>query len=57
VAHVGIERDGQRLVETREIIAFWARYVMDKVFADPRPPSPLGIQNMLTVCAMIGPPR
>src|SRR3954453_479955 len=33
--NVGIERDGARLVETREIIAFWARYVMDKVFNTP----------------------
>ena len=55
--NVGIERDGQRLEETREIIAFWARYVMDKVFN----PNDLGetavagweIQNMLTVSALI----
>ena len=55
--NVGIERDGQRLEETREIIAFWARYVMDKVFN----PSTLGpaavagweVQNMLTVGALI----
>ncbi|HLL88483.1 MAG TPA: L-aspartate oxidase, partial [Tepidisphaeraceae bacterium] len=32
--NVGIERTGDRLGETREIIAFWTRYVMDKVF-DP----------------------
>lgn len=53
--NVGIERDGARLTETREIIAFWSRYVMDKVFD----PTTLGIvtasagwelQNMLTVC-------
>ncbi|MDB5327520.1 MAG: nadB [Phycisphaerales bacterium] len=30
--NVGIERDGERLAETREIIAFWCRYVMDKAF-------------------------
>ena len=56
--NVGIERDGARLDETREIIAFWSRYVMDKVFD----PDPLGeavttagweLQNMLTVCALI----
>src|SRR5207248_2028575 len=29
--NVGIERAGDRLSETREIIAFWSRYVMDKV--------------------------
>src|SRR3954453_3963921 len=28
--NVGIERTGGRLEETREIIAFWCRYVMDK---------------------------
>jgi len=33
--NVGIERDGERLAETREIISFWSRYVMDKVF-DPK---------------------
>ena len=56
--NVGIERSGERLTETREIIGFWSRYVMDKVFS----PATLGaaaatagweIQNMLTVCAMI----
>lgn len=55
--NVGIERDGERLNETREIIGFWSRYVMDKVFA----PEVLGpaavagweIQNMLTVSALI----
>lgn len=30
--NVGIERTGDRLSETREIISFWCRYVMDKVF-------------------------
>lgn len=52
--NVGIERDGERLAETREIIAFWSRYVMDKTFN----PQDLGVavavagwelQNMLTV--------
>jgi L-aspartate oxidase len=56
--NVGIERDGPRLEETREIIAFWARYVMDKLFI----PNNLGpsaavagweVQNMLTVGALI----
>jgi len=55
--NVGIERSGERLDETREIIAFWSRYVMDKVFD----PGALGagvtagweLQNMLTVCALI----
>jgi L-aspartate oxidase len=55
--NVGIERTGDRLAETREIIAFWSRYIMDKVF-DPA----LGVQqaiagwelqNMLTACFLI----
>jgi L-aspartate oxidase len=56
--NVGIERDGPRLEETREIIAFWARYVMDKVFNhnDLGPDAAVAgweVQNMLTVGALI----
>lgn len=56
--NVGIERTGERLAETREIIAFWSRYVMDKTFR----PETHGVdgavagwelQNMLTVCYLI----
>jgi L-aspartate oxidase len=55
--NVGIERSGERLNETREIIAFWSRYVMDKTFN----PATLAagaiagweLQNMLTVCHLI----
>ena len=56
--NVGIERVGERLNETREIIAFWSRYVMDKVFD----PATIGeaaavtgweVQNMLAVCSLI----
>jgi L-aspartate oxidase len=55
--NVGIEREGQRLVETRDIIAFWTRYVMDKTFL----PAHLGaaatagweVQNMLTAAALM----
>jgi L-aspartate oxidase len=56
--NVGIERTGERLNETREIIAFWSRYVMDKTF-DPatqgRAAAVAGweLQNMLTVCSLI----
>ncbi len=55
--NVAIERQGDRLEETREIIAFWSRYVMDKVF-DPAALGPGAnagweLQNMLTVCALI----
>jgi L-aspartate oxidase len=55
--NVGIERTGDRLAETQEIIAFWGRYVMDKTF------SPVGgeaaavagweLQNMLTVSFLL----
>ena len=55
--NVGIEREGERLSETLEIIAFWTRYVMDKIFlpADTGGNATAGweIQNMLTVCALI----
>ena len=56
--NVGVERTGDRLEETREIIAFWSRYVMDKTF-DSRLLEAAGatagweLQNMLTVCALI----
>ena len=52
--NVGIERSGERLDETREIISFWSRYVMDKTF-DPQslgtPGAVAGweLQNLLTV--------
>ena len=44
--NVGITRQAQPLVEAQEIIRFWQRYVMDKVFT-----APFGweCQNMLTV--------
>jgi len=56
--NVGIERTGDRLNETREIIAFWSRYVMDKVF-DPVHLSEATavqgweVQNMLAVCSLL----
>ncbi len=55
--NVGIERDGDRLTETREIIDFWSRYVMDKTF-DPSLTLAAAVagwelQNMLTVCYVI----
>ncbi|HEY1684103.1 MAG TPA: L-aspartate oxidase [Tepidisphaeraceae bacterium] len=55
--NVGIERDGARLAETREIIGFWSRYVMDKTFdfAVQSQGAIAGweLQNMLTICALI----
>ncbi len=48
--NVAVERSGDRLRETIEIIAFWSRYVMDKVFDEPRE---WETQNMLTVALLI----
>lgn len=55
--NVGIERTGDRLNETREIVAFWSRYVMDKIF-DPHvgPQAAVAgweLQNMLTVASLV----
>jgi L-aspartate oxidase len=55
--NAGIERTGDRLNETREIIAFWSRYVVDKIFLPGKssitPTAGWELQNMLTVCALI----
>ena len=55
--NVAIERTGDRLSETREIIAFWSRYVMDKTFlptvSDGSAMAGWELQNMLTVCFLI----
>ena len=55
--NVGIERTADRLAETREIIVFWSRYVMDKTFdlAALGEAAIAGweLQNMLTVATLI----
>jgi L-aspartate oxidase len=56
--NVGIERTGDRLSETREIIAFWSRYVMDKTFVPTSSGHAIAaagweLQNMLTVSYLI----
>ncbi len=48
--NVGIERHGDRLQETVEIIEFWTRFVLDKVFDTPEG---WEVQNMLTVGRLI----
>ncbi len=48
--NLGIDRTGDRLSETSEIIDFWARYVMDKVLWDR---AGWEMQNMLTVARLI----
>jgi len=48
--NVGITRRAQPLVEAEEIIKFWQRYVMDKVFDSPQG---WECQNMLTVSLLM----
>jgi L-aspartate oxidase len=48
--NVGILRKDQPLKEAQEIIKFWQRYVMDKVFDGP---PGWECQNMLTVCLLM----
>jgi L-aspartate oxidase len=48
--NVGIARTAQPLSEAREIIAFWQRYVMDKIFDGP---AGWECQNMLTVSGLM----
>jgi len=48
--NVGITRSAQPLAECQEIIKFWQRYVMDKMFDWPEG---WQCQNMLTVCLLI----
>ena len=48
--NVGITRRAQPLTEAQEIIRFWQRYVMDKIFDEP---SGWECQNMLTVSLLM----
>jgi L-aspartate oxidase len=48
--NVGIIRKAQPLKEAQEIIKFWQRYVMDKIFDGP---AGWECQNMLTVCLLM----
>jgi len=48
--NVGITRKARPLTEAQEIITFWQRYVMDKVFDEPQG---WQCQNMLTVCGLM----
>ncbi len=47
---VGIERSGTRMEEIAEMIDFWARYTLDKIFEDP---AGWEVQNLLTVGALM----
>jgi len=48
--NVGIERNGPHLEEANEIISFWSRYVLDKIFDAP---TGWELQNMLQVATLI----
>jgi len=48
--NVGITRKAQPLIEAQEIIRFWQRYVMDKIFDSS---AGWECQNMLTVCQLM----
>ena len=48
--NAGIVRSGPRLAETREIIGFWGRYVMDKEFFNT---AGWEAQNMLTASLLV----
>lgn len=48
--NVGVERTGPRLADVGEMIDFWARYTLDKIFDDP---SGWQAQNMLLASALI----
>ncbi len=48
--NVGITRKAQPLAEAQEIIRFWQRYVMDKIFDGPQG---WECQNMLTVSMLL----
>lgn len=48
--NVGIERTGDRLFETNDILAFWAHYSLDKTFNDP---DGWELQNQLTTAALV----
>ena len=48
--NAGIVRNGARLAETKEIICFWGRYVLDKEFYDP---AGWEVQNMLTASLLV----
>jgi L-aspartate oxidase len=48
--NVGITRKAQPLIEAQEIITFWQRYVMDKIFDSPEG---WECQNMLTLSLLM----
>ncbi len=52
--NAGIERDGERLTESREIIEFWGHYVLDKTFDDTQgweTQNMLGLSRLIVIAA------
>ncbi len=48
--NVGIERTAQKLAGVADMIDFWARYTLDKIFDDP---AGWEVQNMLLVSSLV----
>lgn len=48
--NMGVERNGDRLAEAREIIDFWGHYLLDKTFNDP---AGWEMQNMLSLARLM----
>jgi L-aspartate oxidase len=48
--NVGIQRTGNRLKDAQEMLGFWARYTLDKIFDEP---AGWEVQNMLLAAALI----
>lgn len=48
--HVGISRSGDEMEDVREMIDFWARYTLDKIFDEP---AGWETQNMLSLASLI----
>jgi L-aspartate oxidase len=49
--NVGIERSGAKLHDVGDMLDFWARYTLDKIFDEP---AGWEVQNMLLVGALVG---
>ena len=48
--HVGIEREGGQLADVEDMLEFWARYTLDKIFDETKG---WEAQNALTIAALI----
>ena len=48
--HVGIEREGGQLADVEDMLEFWARYTLDKIFDDT---DGWEVQNAITIAALI----